>query len=228
MLGLPDSLIPYQADKVRNYELGIRVQPFGKLARIHAAGFIMDWSDMQVSGSRPDGFFRFISNAGTARVQGLEVETLLLPVDGLEIGGAVTLLDARLSDDQVSAAVVAAGRRGDRIPMVPELTIAGTIEYRRPLREGLEGLFRIDGSHSSGVYTEISPSNAFRRRLPGYTLINAKLGIDRGSWSTFLYVTNLTDTVALQSGTVNGATLGRTQVTAAPPRSFGLFVAKRF
>lgn len=71
---------------------------------LNAALFRMAWSDVQVNGSTPDGAFAFIGNAGNAKVDGIEVEMEAQPVEGLYLSGGLTVLDARLSTDQIDEA----------------------------------------------------------------------------------------------------------------------------
>ena len=67
----------YAADSLWNYELGIKSQWLDKRLTVNVNAFDIEWDNIQVSGRDPTGSFGFISNAGKARVTGLEFETLV-------------------------------------------------------------------------------------------------------------------------------------------------------
>lgn len=69
---LPTNLVSYKADSLLSYEAGLRGQMAPGRLDVEVAAYRIDWRDMQVTGSRPDGLFKFISNAGAARIDGVE------------------------------------------------------------------------------------------------------------------------------------------------------------
>ncbi|MEI9985412.1 MAG: TonB-dependent receptor [Aliidongia sp.] len=128
VFGLPAALTPYQSDSLWDYEIGEKSRWFSGLLTLDSDLFHIDWDNMQVTGTRPDGLFSFLSNAGAASINGLETEISLNPALGLTIQANAAWLDARLSQDQINSNVVAPGRAGDRIPYTPRVTAAGTVD----------------------------------------------------------------------------------------------------
>lgn len=228
VLGLPDALVAYRSDHVWTYEAGARLEGLAGRADLQASAFRSDWSNLQALGSRPDGLFRFTANAGAAEISGVELEARIRPARGLSLTGALTALDAALSEHQINAAVVAAGRKNDRIPYIPKTTATVAARYERPIA-GLTGSIQLDLSYSGASYSEFRPTNAFYRRIPSSVLTNLRVGVESqdGRWSMLAYVDNLFDEIALSTATANAVTLGRTQVTSAPPRTLGLVVRRR-
>src|ERR1700748_2577255 len=102
---------------------------------------------MRVTGTTPNGAFSYISNAGAARIYGVEAEVGYRPIEGLEIQANGSLQDPRLTQDQVTTDVAAPGRKGNRIPYVAEVQGDLSVSYTRPLGERLNGLIRADESY---------------------------------------------------------------------------------
>ncbi len=107
----------YGADSLWNYELGIKSQWLEKRLTVNVSAFDIEWDNIQVSGRDPTGSFGFISNAGKARVTGLEFETFVHPVRGFDISAGFSYLPKReLTQDEVNNVVVAPGKAGDKLP----------------------------------------------------------------------------------------------------------------
>lgn len=230
VIGLPDALVPYRPDSLWNYEAGLKAQALDGRIQLNSSAYHVRWGDLQVTGSRPDGLFRFVSNAGAATVSGIELELQARAAPGLHLRGNLSALRAKLSEDQLNDNVVAAGRKGDRIPYTPSFTAGLSAEYRQSLGSSFSGLFSLNGRYVGGSYSEFRPTNTFRRRLPAYTLVGAQLGVEAntGRWAAYLFVDNVLDDTAILSASATAVTLGQTQAVSAPPRTIGASLRLRF
>ncbi|PKP98806.1 MAG: TonB-dependent receptor, partial [Alphaproteobacteria bacterium HGW-Alphaproteobacteria-13] len=229
--GLPVALAGYSADSLWNYEIGLKSQPIRGIY-FNLTGYQIDWTNMQVS-ARTAGagsVFGLISNVGAARVKGVEAELNASPVQGLSLIGNVSYTDAKLSEDQVSSIVIAAGRKGDRLPFVPKWNVSASAEYLWPLSSSLEGLIRIDGSYVGSTYSTLARTDVYRRKVDEYTVFNARLGVQgiEGGWSAHLYVNNVFDAAAITTRSSSGNTGGLTTTYGLAPRTIGLNLTKRF
>lgn len=229
--GLPVALAGYTADSLWNYELGLKSQPISGVY-FNLTGYQIDWTNMQVS-ARTAGagsVFGLISNVGAARIKGLEAELNASPVGGLSLIANVGYTDAKLSEDQVSTIVIAAGRKGDRLPFVPKWNVSASAEYMWSLSSTLEGLVRFDGTYAGSSYSTLAKTDAYRRKVDDYTLFNARFGIQApdGDWSAHLYVNNIFNAEAITTKSSSGNTGGLTVTHGAPPRTIGLNLTKRF
>ena len=110
-----------------------------------------------------DGAFRFISNAGEAQIDGAELEALALVSPAFQVSLAAAYTDAKLSEDQISADVLAAGREGDRIPNVPRFSASFAAEYQRALGATLQGSVRADVSYVGSSFSELRPDQSVLR-----------------------------------------------------------------
>jgi iron complex outermembrane recepter protein len=85
-------------EEVTTYELGLKSYWLEHRLRLNLAGFHSNFTDMQLAFStNPNDLSVVLSqNAGSARVDGLEVEALALPVKDLTLSVNYTYLDAKI------------------------------------------------------------------------------------------------------------------------------------
>lgn len=228
VVGLPAALTPYAADSLWNYEIGAKTRWLHDTVTLNASAFRIDWDNMQVTGRTPDGAFNFISNAGAARIDGVEVEALLAVMPGFELSLGGAYLDARLSADQADPNVNAPGRDGDRIPNVPKYSGSLAAKYEWPLTRALHALVRTDVSYVGSSFSEFRPNNPFNERIDGYTLTNVRIGVrnELEGWSAQLFVNNVFDEIAI--GRVLSSAFGRDLALSSPPRTVGINLSKSF
>jgi iron complex outermembrane receptor protein len=87
---------PYRPEKVDSYELGIKTKLADGRVIFNFAAFRDEHKDMQLSVfTATTGAASIIRNAAGARIQGLEFETVLRPVDGLTINGSLAILNPK-------------------------------------------------------------------------------------------------------------------------------------
>ncbi|MCJ2188680.1 TonB-dependent receptor [Novosphingobium beihaiensis] len=231
-VGLSDEFVAYRSDTLWNYEVGAKTQWFGRMLTINADIFRIDWDDMQTSGTFPNTNFGFITNAGRARAYGVEVETTLRPMYGLELQASGAYTDTELLEDQSNQNLVASGLKGDPIPFVSKVTAQGSAQYDWALSEGLSGVVRADVSYSGKSWTVFHHENAFQQYLPSFTTVNLRAGIsgDVDQWSVALFVNNLTDEDAIiskSSGNIFGG-LDKVRAISITPRTIGIDFSKHF
>jgi iron complex outermembrane recepter protein len=204
-----DPLIPpgYGADNVKNYEVGIKSQWFDRRLTANLAAYRMDWSNIQVAGSTPNGLFRFTTNAGAARVNGFELELNGRLTDDWDAGFNLGYVDAQLTEDQpFIPGVPRRGLAGQRLPAVPKTTMNIFSSYGvdiGTLRATLRAEWRyIDGTKNSfnpylvsaTTGTVTSVADPFFARMPSYTLTNISADLKRAdSWTATLFVNNVFD-----------------------------------
>jgi outer membrane receptor protein involved in Fe transport len=133
-----------------------------------------------------------MQNAGEATSKGAEVEVIAQPGENLELrlNGAWT--DARLDED----VFLMGGRKGDRVPGVPEAAYGGSLTWFFDAFAAMNGSLRLDyqyvGSSPNGWTLFYEPSE-----IPSYSLVNLRLGLGKGRWQTTLFLDNLFDERAI-------------------------------
>jgi outer membrane receptor protein involved in Fe transport len=230
VLGLPQALTPYQSDSLWNYELGTKTTWFDRRLTLDVDGYWINWKNMQVTGQTPNGAFSFISNAGAARVKGLELELTTTPIPGLTLQANATLSQAELSEDQISSQVRAPGKAGDRIPYVPKVTAGASAQYAWLLFGQTDGYTRVDSNFVGESFTQFRPTDVNRRSVGDYALTNLRLGLENssGGWDAYLFANNLFNRVGVLTVSTGGTTGGIDLVNATMPRTIGAEFRKKF
>ena len=230
VLGLPNALTPYSSDSLWNYEIGTKTSWFDNRLQFDADYYFINWSNMQVQGQTPNGAFSFITNAGAARVKGLEVDLTFEPLENLQITANTAISHAYLTEDQVNANVLGPGVKGDDIPYVPRFTAGIGAQYTLPLTAWFSGMARIDESYIGQSFSEFNNSDGFDTQLPAYSLTNVRIGLEspQKDWGAYFYVNNVFSKVAITYSQSSAISLGENTVTSQRPRTLGLNFRKSF
>ncbi|MFN8624758.1 MAG: TonB-dependent receptor [Candidatus Binatia bacterium] len=80
--------IPFEPEKLLQYELGFKSQWFDNRLRFNAAGYYSDYKDLQQGVFRASpqaGVLSFVSNVDSAEIWGSELELTAVPFRGLEV-----------------------------------------------------------------------------------------------------------------------------------------------
>jgi len=176
--GIGAIVIPenFQSDELTNYEVGVKTLFGNGRTSFNASAFLMEWENLQVAGQDITGAFGFIGNAGSAEVQGIEVDVATSLTDNLYVTGQVTYLAKKeLTEDQVTNDFQANGKKGDEIPRVPEMTASFTAQYNfnLPVRDW-NGALRFEGSFTDDSYTALSLNDSSNRYQDSYSIFNAR------------------------------------------------------
>ena len=142
---------PYRPEKVDSYELGLKSQLLDNRVILNIAAFRDERKDMQLSVfTATTGAASIIQNAAAARIQGLEIETVVRPVDALTINASLAFLDSEYKSFIDSGVDVSNNRA---FPHAPKTTAAIGADWR--VAEGDWGRFNLyaDLSYSSKYYT---------------------------------------------------------------------------
>ena len=222
----------YAADSLWNYELGLKSQWLDKRLTVNINAFDIEWDNIQVSGRDPTGSFGFISNAGKARVTGLEFETVMRPVRGFDINAGFSFLPTRkLTQDEKNNVVVAPGLAGDKLPRIPEFTFDLGSQYTHQLAAipDWAAFARVDYSYHGRSATDFRPTSVTTYRIQhAYDITNFRLGAMNAATGLdlALYLDNAFD-VAGEVYLV-AATATPTAKYTNQPRTIGLEVTKKF
>ncbi|HLZ98656.1 MAG TPA: TonB-dependent receptor [Steroidobacteraceae bacterium] len=96
---------PYQADFLKNYEIGWKTQWFDRHVRWNGAFFWEDWKNFQFSFLGPNSV-TIIENGGNARIKGIENEIEWSVSSNLTLSTNFTFLDPRLTENYCGSAGV--------------------------------------------------------------------------------------------------------------------------
>ncbi|WP_119081379.1 TonB-dependent receptor [Altererythrobacter sp. B11] len=96
---LPSIQAAYESDETDNYEAGIKFHALDSRLYVEATVFQVDWNNIQARlfGPAPS-YYSYVSNAGGARVKGVEFAGTLAIIRGLSFSSNVTYQDAELTE----------------------------------------------------------------------------------------------------------------------------------
>jgi iron complex outermembrane receptor protein len=92
----------YDPEEVWNYEIGLKIDAWDRRLRLNTALFYTDYSDRQLTTVRIDPDTGRIAgaliNADSSTIAGLEIETVILPIENLQITANVTINDGEIDE----------------------------------------------------------------------------------------------------------------------------------
>ena len=194
---------PYDPEKVTSYELGLKTVLADGRVVLNVAGFYDVHKDIQLSIFRATGAAAsVIRNAASADIKGIEIETVVQPVDGLTFNGSLAFLDSKYNS-YIDGGVDVSDNRA--FPHTPKFSATLGFDWR--VVEGNWGSVNLSGdvNHVSGYYAfpyplnvpTASDQNAGNSRSPGRTIVNLRVAVsdlEMGgtTWEVAGYVRNLT------------------------------------
>lgn len=186
----------FRAETVDAYELGFK-GALGAALQVQAALFYQDYTRPQarifVNFPLPGGgaiTSNSLSNLDAATVQGAEASATWRPLDGLELFGAVVLLDSEIK--QGGNGANAAVFDGNPLPFASELSTTLGVRQQWPLDGELRAGWEIFAKHQSAYY--LDPEGRADRRQGAVTLLDARVALTlRDGAEIALWGRNLTN-----------------------------------
>jgi outer membrane receptor protein involved in Fe transport len=203
--GLTKNPDTYKSDTVWSYEVGTKSRLAHGRVSIDASAYHIDWKDVQQNVALSCGF-GFITNLGAATSDGVDVQARARPTDDLLLELNVGYNDSKFSES-VYGPTTSAGvrpiiaRKGVSLGSSPWL-VSGAATYNFELW-GRPSFVRADVQYASAqdVITATDPLstgyNPAQKRIPAFTLVNLRAGVDLGAWKLAAFANNLTNETAL-------------------------------
>ena len=173
----------FDPETVDAYEIGYKASLFDRRLNVAVAAFRSDYTDVQIPGSvgatvnGQQTFIGITTNAGEARIQGIEFEgnaTLARDFAGpgsrVGLAGSAGYLDAEYKQFIDSRGIDVADRRA--FQNTPEFTASGTLSLSLPVGEG-----SVDAS-ATAAYRSSTQQFELQNALldqPGFTLFDANI-----------------------------------------------------
>ena len=225
-LVLPGVPATVSADKLVNYEIGMKSLFLDKRASVELAAYQIDWKDIQLTAASPEGL-TYLANAGTAQTRGLELSTNFRVTPAWRVGFTAAYTHARLTEDAPSVS----GKDGDTIQGIPDWTWSVTSDYSF---DGLAGWTpHVGGGYSwTGERNSGQSSDPLSYRLASYGLLNMNADLVKGPWTVRAYAKNLANSRAntMLTNLQNAATGAVVYLSASrpQPRTVGIEVDLSF
>jgi len=213
----------FDPEYIWSYEGGVKSDWLDHRLRVNVTAFKYDYKALQVQSLLGSGISS-ISNAATAKVKGLEIETMAKPVPELLLTANFALLDAKY-DSFPNASVPANlipylvgnpnftpappggsasfNASGNRLNVAPKSSFSGSAQY--DLAVGPGKAF-VRGEYYWQARTYYDPSNALIMSQKPYDLVNLAVGYNSANslWGVQLVAKNVTKTHYLITVAANG------------------------
>ena len=240
-------------EKAWNYEIGSKTRFMGGRGSINASAFYVDVKDLQVVVTVGSCSSRIIVDVPKARSVGGELEFALAPTDNFDFNISGSYNDSTVrstfpgTEDQIEFTGI---RAGNRLPSVPKFQMAVAATYQQPVGQGYQGYVTGTYQHIGSRYTQLSDTEnsgvqslttfgntgiggpftqaayTFDPLLPGYDILNLRLGARHGFWDIAFYINNVTDEKALLANDRERNFRARFGYLTNQPRTYG--IASRF
>ncbi|MBA2920576.1 TonB-dependent receptor [Sphingomonas sp. CGMCC 1.13658] len=226
----PTARTGFGPERVTNYEAGARTEWFDRRLTVNLTGFVMDYADLQVERQRSNAGVGFteVVNAGRARSQGVELETIARVTPDFQLNATAAYLDAHF----VTFATDAGDFSGNRLPFAPRFS--GNLGARYDLHPSPELSAYVQGNvrYSGSYFLEVE--NRALGRQAAHALVDARVGLkSKKGWELGLWARNLTNHLVkadYNSAIEDNALIfqGSSFYVFAPPRTFGADFTLRF
>ncbi|MCI3134794.1 TonB-dependent receptor [Phenylobacterium aquaticum] len=226
---------PYASETVESYEVGVKSELFERRLRLNGAAFSSKYTDMQVGsqGLTSAGIYEsIVTNAGEARIDGVEGEALWLVGGGWRINANLAWLDARFEKNFTDFTSDGINNPTDNsdLPLAyaPKWSGSFGVTYDRDLSFGhlsanANAVYMDDIYTSGGVLNRTSTV----QMRPANTLYDAAITLEgTQGWRVSLWGKNLADKAVINNTFGLGA-LGNLRIYQ-PPRTWGLEVGYKF
>lgn len=218
---LDDARRSYRADRLWNYEIGVRA-PSLPVAGLSLEGglFHIDWYDTIFVANSANGAFLYNTNLSGVAIDGAELR-LVYTAGGVRLAAEAAFNDARLTSDTYIGTSDGVGRRGDRLPNVPQMAWSASAEWH-----GAGGIALGVAATGTNGFDSAFPDSPYRERTPSRLLIDAWLRWQSGPWQAALGIENLRDSLA--PSRIASSAFGMGQRNPARPRTVSLTLTRSF
>lgn len=211
-----DSL-PFRPSTGWTYEAGAKAELLDNRLSLSASVFFNDIKDGQLVGYDITSFpvtFQFVNQ--DYQTYGFEIEARAEILPNLHVGAGIGLTRSRLGDVTDTAAFGA--KTGNRVPNSPDFTASVDISYRFQENFYATAQYQYVGTRAMEI--------ANTGTLPGYHMVNAKVGWSNADWEVYGFVNNLLDERPLNFGATYSPTAH--SVAVGPGRTFGVGLSRSF
>jgi len=236
--GIGSVPLSFGSDTVTSYEAGLKGVVPNLRFTYEAALFQIDWDDIQLLTTDTLSQLTYYTNGSTARSRGAEFSGRWSPVRGFVLEGAMTYLDAKLTDGlrPPAGASPIYGSKGDRLPGSAKISGSLSADYDWSVGGGFSGFVGASLAYVGGRYGDFAnilptatANEAYgpRVKLPSYTTVDLRAGVRNEDWTLVAYLKNVGDKRGVLEANTRGGTSPPTAVFLQP-RTLGVSVSRSF
>jgi outer membrane receptor protein involved in Fe transport len=224
------TLPPYDADFLKNHEIGWKTSWLNNRLRWNGAVFYEKWNNFQFSFLGANGLTE-IRNAGKAKMKGVESDINWLVTDGFTLVGAAAYTDAELNEDYIpDPSEPPEATKGTSLPVTPKFKGNLTARYEWTIGD-MDAHVQGSVVHTGSAYPDLRISDrSVIGKLPSSTTFDFAIGVNKDSWRIEAFAKNLFDDDGQNDRFVQCASSVCTRVYTIPirPRTIGLKVGQTF
>jgi iron complex outermembrane receptor protein len=241
----------FEPEKATNYELGWKGSTEDRRLQLNGTLYLVNYDDFQAQAF--DGSSITVTNAGSMRSYGSELELVFVPVANVTAGTAVGYNKAEYEEfdngqctiDQIitqyyqrpggpafigstslppgMAEVCVQDLAGKPLDNAPEWTVSSFIQYDRDLTEGLVGTVRLEHSYIDSFFLDQDLDPTLEN--PSVDLINLRLTVSdtENTWEAAIWGRNMLDEEYYAFG-IDIPVLGGYAGVVAPEAVYGVTV----
>ncbi|MFN7272819.1 MAG: TonB-dependent receptor [Gammaproteobacteria bacterium] len=224
-----DAVAPEEATTA---EIGLKSQFWNGRGQVTAALFDSNYKDFQATGSEVNPAtgvqFNKLRNVGEMDAQGIEFESVLLPIERLQLSLAVTLMDTKISSTQNSGEAdpqtgVVYLYNGNQAASAPKQRYTAAMRYMLPASESI-GQFGLSANYNwqSKVFLSVNNNRYNTQESYGVLDITALWESPSKRFYGQAFVNNATDEEVAAWRFLIGFVGVRSTAWAMSPRSYGL------
>lgn len=216
----------YDAESVDSYEVGLKSTLFDDTLRVNGAYYYSEYDDFQVFQTvynSSDAPSVQLTNAGAAINQGVELESVWIPMEQLQLTLNVAYLDAKYDDFTNQNGN---DYSGNELPNSPKWKVYAGMQYIQPVGPIGDLTFNLDYAYNDDYYTD--PSNVAPFTIDSVGLWNLRMTLlpSNGGWEVSLWGKNLAGEEYQSQSNLN--LLGSQRYAWGEPRTFGVSVKSFF
>lgn len=235
-----EARVAYDPEYAWNYEIGAKTTWLDNRLRFNLTGFWTEYKDLQTQ-----QFVIFdpnlpadnvISNAGKARVKGIELETALVPVNGLTLFANYTYMDAKITGDLISTELqydpscfcsvpVPTNLKGNVLRRSPKNSFSIGGDLTVPVSSWVNAFLRADYNWTDDFFFDNENSPRTLQKSVG--VLNGSIGVttEDDKWELRIWAKNLTNEL-YESG--KSDVIGSVLVSYNPPRTYGATIRWKY
>ena len=209
---------PFNPEYVWSYEAGIKSDWFDRTVRLNLSGFHANYSQLQVRANV--GEFLSVYNAGSAAINGVELQSQFRPLDRLALGFNAAWLNARYTQYTYTTGGVVTDFTGQTLSRAPKWDLTGNIQYSFDVGNRVTLIPRAEYHFVSQLYylqPDIQPEGADAIHIVNLSL---RLQPSHQPWNVSIFCDNATN-VQFRTHTFDDP-LGVVAASYSDPRIYGV------
>ena len=193
---------PVKQEELTDYEGGFKIGLFDRKVQLNASGYYYDYRNKQLLSNTTDPIFGLLPvlvNVPKSTVVGFDFDTIVTPVTGLTLRGAVGYADSKIKKSHgqdfqgFDAFNTPVDLNGKSFNFAPKWTSTGDVEYRLPINDRMDVFVGGDMTYNSSTFSDLAQTPSLK--INSYALFGVRAGVasSDGNWTAQVWGKNITN-----------------------------------